>query len=160
MTAKPAEPGMRPGVRLGIDVGSVRVGVARSDATGAMAVPVVTLKRGKGDLVQIQQLVAEYEALEVLVGLPLSLSGKRGPAAETASQYAVQVAELVQPVPVRLVDERLSTVEAGRNLAEAGKTTRQGRSVVDQAAAVIIVEHALAAERQSGEPAGTTVRIP
>ena len=151
---------MRPGVRIGVDVGSVRVGVARSDPAGTLAVPVETLKRGKTDVAAICDFVHEYEAIEILVGLPLSLSGKAGAAAKTATEYAHRLAILASPTPVKLVDERLSTVQAERGLKESGITTRQGRSVVDQAAAVIIVEHALESERRTGEPLGTTVRTP
>ncbi len=151
---------MRPGIRIGVDVGSVRVGVARSDASGSLAVPVATLRRGKGDMVELVAMVAEYGALEVLVGIPLSLSGEPGRAAELATQYAEALAVAIAPIPVRMIDERLSTVQAQRGLHEAGRTTRQGRSVVDQAAAVIIVQHALDAEQATGEPLGTSVRTP
>lgn len=151
---------MRPGIRFGVDVGSVRVGVARSDASGSLAVPVATLRRGKGDLAALVTLVAEYEPLEVLVGMPLSMSGQPGKAAALATRYAEALAEAIAPIPVLMVDERLSTVQAQRGLHEAGRTTRQGRSVVDQAAAVIIVQHALDAERATGEPLGTNVRTP
>ncbi len=151
---------MRPGVRIGVDVGSVRVGVARSDPAGTLAVPVETLKRGNSDISTICDLVQEYEALEILVGLPLGLSGKPGLAAETARDYAKELALRVSPTPVKLVDERLSTVQAERGFKESGITTRQGRAFVDQAAAVIIVQHALESERRTGEPPGTTVRTP
>lgn len=151
---------VRPGVRLGVDVGSVRVGVARSDPSGTLAIPVVTLKRGKSDIDELCALIAEYEAIEVLVGLPLGLSGKPGAAAGIAGSYAEEVALKAAPVPVRLVDERLTTVQAQRGLKESGITTRQSRTMVDQAAAVIIVQHALDFERQTGEALGTTVRTP
>ncbi len=149
---------MRSGVRIGVDVGQVRVGVARSDPSGTLAVPLETLKRGNADIAAIGAFAIEYEALEVLVGLPLSLSGRRGKAADIATQYAATLAAHIHPIPVRLVDERLTTVQAQRGLNESGITTRQGRAFVDQAAAVIIVQHALESERQSGEPLGTTVR--
>ena len=148
---------MRSGVRIGVDVGSVRIGVARSDATGMMAVPVVTVKRGPGDIREIVALVAEYEAIEVLVGLPRSLNGNEGPAAQIARDFAEKLAECVDEIAVRLVDERLSTTQAHRDLRDSGKTTRQSRSIVDQAAAVIIVQQALDAERNSGLPHGITV---
>ncbi len=154
-----APPQVRRGVRIGVDVGKVRVGVARSDLDGQLAVPVETLARGAGDIAAIADFVDEYDALEVLVGLPISLSGREGPAAAQARIYAQELAVAVAPVPVRLVDERLSTVQAQRGLLAAGKTTRQSRSVLDQAAAVIIVQHALEAERVAGRPIGTTVRI-
>lgn len=151
---------MRPGVRLGIDVGQVRVGVARSDPDGTMAFPVETLKRGKGDVAAICAMADEYEVLEILVGLPLSLSGKAGKAADIAREYAQDLVVQVSPTPVKLVDERLTTVQAERSLRDSGITTRQGRAVIDQAAAVVIVQHALESERQSGEPLGITVRTP
>ncbi len=151
---------MRPGVRIGVDVGSVRVGVARSDPAGTLAIPVETLKRGKSDMRTICELAQEFEAIEILVGLPLGMSGKAGAAAETARDYAQTLAKLASPTPVKLVDERLSTVQAERGFKEAGITTRQGRAFVDQAAAVIIVQHALESERRTGEPPGTTVRTP
>jgi putative Holliday junction resolvase len=155
---------MRRGVRVGVDVGSVRVGVARSDPDGVLAVPVQTLARPAGaraartDLAALADLVAEYEALEVVVGLPLSLDGREGAAAAAARSYAADLARLLRErgtrVPVRMLDERLSTAEAARGLAAAGRNSRDGRSVVDQAAAVIIVQHALDAERSTGTPPG------
>lgn len=151
---------MRPGVRLGIDVGQVRVGVARSDPAGTLAFPVETLKRGNTDIPAICKLAREYEVLEILVGLPLSLSGKAGKAAEIARAYAHELAVQVSPTPVKLVDERLTTIQAERSLRDSGISTRQGRAVVDQAAAVVIVQHALESERQSDEPLGITVRTP
>lgn len=152
---------VRPGVRLGVDVGSVRIGIARSDAAGLLAVPVETIDRRKGDqaaLTRIVALVHEYAAIEVLVGHPLSMSGSAGPAAHAAAQFAQQVAAAMPLTPVRLVDERLSTVTAQRNLHDAGRTHRGSRSVIDQAAAVIVVQHALDHERASGTPAGIPVR--
>lgn len=148
---------MRPGVRVGVDVGSVRVGVAACDPAGLIATPVSTLSRGKGDLEALAALVAEREAVEVLVGLPTSLSGRAGPAAEAAEAYAGALAARV-PVPVRLVDERFSTVGAQRDLRASGVDTRRGRSVIDQAAAVIILQGALDAERSSGLAPGRLVQ--
>jgi putative Holliday junction resolvase len=149
---------MRPGVRIGIDVGSVRIGVARTDPSGVLAVPVETVPRGPGDLERIGQLVAEHEALEVVVGLPLSLSGRSGRAAQAARTFARDLAPLVAPVPVRLVDERLSTVSATQGLREAGRGSRSSRAVVDQAAAVVIVQYAVDHERATGHAPGTLVQ--
>ena len=148
---------MRPGVRVGVDVGSVRVGVAACDPAGLIATPVSTLSRGKGDLDTLAALVTEREAVEVVVGLPTSLSGRAGPAAAAAEAYARALAARV-PVPVRLVDERLSTVGAQRDLRASGVDTRRGRSVIDQAAAVIILQGALDAERSSGLAPGRLVQ--
>ncbi len=149
---------MRPGVRIGIDVGSVRVGVARTDPSGLLAVPVETVARGEGDLARIAGIVAEHEAVEVVVGLPLSMSGKPGPAAAAAREFATSLVPVVAPVPVRLVDERLSTVSATRDLRAAGRTSRASRAVVDQAAAVVIVQYAVDSERATGVAPGTLVQ--
>ena len=148
---------MRPGVRVGVDVGSVRVGVAACDPAGLIATPVSTRSRGKGDLDALAALVAEREAVEVVVGLPTSLSGRAGPAATAVEAYAGELAARV-PVPVRLVDERFSTAGAQRDLRASGVDTRRGRSVIDQAAAVIILQGALDAERSSGLAPGRLVQ--
>ena len=148
---------MRHGVRLGIDPGDARVGVARSDPTGFLATPVETLRRGKGDLARLARLVREDEAVEVVVGLPRSLSGGEGPAAAKVREYAARLAERVAPVPVRLVDERLTTVSAEAMLRDRGRKGQQRRAVVDQAAAVMILQHALDTERATGEPPGEPV---
>lgn len=149
---------MRPGVRFGVDVGSVRIGVARSDPSGLLATPLETVRRGRGDLGRIAALVAEYEAVEVLVGLPTSLSGREGPAASSARAFARRLAVRLSPLPVRLVDERLSTVTAERALRGSGVRGRARRKVVDQAAAVVILQAALDAERSSGDAPGEIVQ--
>lgn len=157
-----AERMVRAGVRLGVDVGSVRVGLAASDPSGVLATPVETLLRdGSGrhtDQHRIAAAVRERGALEVLVGLPLSLSGQPGAAAALARAYALELAHLVAPVPVRLVDERLTTVESHRKLRESGVAGRRHRAVVDQTAAVLILQSALDAERACGRAPGIPVR--
>ncbi len=148
---------MRHGTRLGIDPGDARIGVARSDPSGFLATPVETVRRGKGDLARLRRIVAELEeetaVLEVVVGLPRSLGGGEGPAAAKVRDFATQLAERV-PVPVRLVDERLSTVSAEAMLRDQGRKGSKRRAVVDQAAAVVILQHALDTERASGNPPG------
>jgi putative Holliday junction resolvase len=137
-------------VRLGIDVGSVRVGVAASDPDGTLATPVAVLRRdvkGETDLIELARLVAEREAVEVIVGLPRSLSGAEGRAAVIAREYACVLAERVAPVSVRMVDERLSTVQANRGLQQAGVKAKEARKMIDAAAAVVILQHALDADR-------------
>jgi putative Holliday junction resolvase len=158
-SAEPVPTGVRPGVRIGIDVGSVRVGVAASDPAASMASPVETVRRGRQgvDLQRIADLVAELAAIEVIVGLPLSLSGARGAAAELAISYAREIAAQVAPVPVRIVDERLSTVTAHGQMQASGMRSRARRELVDQAAAVIILQSALDAERSSGRAPGEVV---
>jgi len=148
---------MRHGVRLGIDPGDARIGVARSDPSGFLATPVETVRRGKGDLARISRLVREDEAVEVIVGLPRSLSGGEGPAAVKVRGFAGLLAARVAPVPVRLVDERLTTLSAEAMLRDRGKKGQQRRAVVDQAAAVVILQHALDTERSTGSPPGELV---
>jgi putative pre-16S rRNA nuclease len=146
-------------VRIGVDVGSVRVGIAVSDPDGRFAVPRETLRRGRGDLDALAAMVVDEPAIEVVVGWPRSLSGAAGRAADEASRYARALARRVAPVPVVLHDERLSTVAATRELRAAGRDARRGRAVVDQSAAAIILQSALDAERISGNPAGPTVQV-
>jgi putative Holliday junction resolvase len=134
------------GVRIGIDVGTVRVGVAASDPAGVLAVPVATLRRNPRtdtDIDELAEIVRERQAVEVVVGLPRNLSGGEGPAARAARAYAALLADRVAPVPVRLVDERLTTVAAHRRLAEGGLGPRARRGIVDQEAAVQILQHDL-----------------
>jgi putative Holliday junction resolvase len=140
----------RFGVWLGVDVGSVRVGVARCDPDGILAVPVVTLARdleGGADLRELAALAEAHGAVGVVVGLPMTLAGRNGPAAESALSYAAQLAPLIDPRPVEMVDERLTTVSAESHLRERGVKGKARRAVVDQAAAVIILQHWLAIRR-------------
>jgi putative holliday junction resolvase len=148
---------VRRGVRLGVDPGDARIGIARSDPSGFLASPVETVRRGKGDLRRIARIVEESEAVEVVVGLPRSLSGGEGPAAEKARAFARSLARRVAPVPVRLCDERLTTVSAEAMLRDRGRKGSDRRSVVDQAAAVLILQHALDTERAMGRPPGEIV---
>ena len=150
---------MRFGVRLGIDPGDARIGVASSDPTGFLATPVETVRRGKGDLRRLGQLVDELEAVEVVVGLPRSLSGAEGPAAVKVREFAARLARRVAPVPVRLCDERLTTVSAESILRDQGRRGAKRRAVVDQAAAVLILQTALDTERSSGQAPGEIVEV-
>ena len=149
---------MRHGVRLGVDPGDARIGVARSDPSGMLATPVETVRRGRGDLRRLRQLVVGEEAVEVVVGLPRSLSGDEGPAAVKTRAFAVLLAERIAPVPVRLVDERLTTVTAEAMLRDQRKG-QQRRAVVDQVAAVVILQHALDTERATGRAPGEVVVV-
>ena len=145
---------VRRGVRLGVDVGDVRIGVARSDPDATIATPVETVPAGAGSVARLVALAAEHDALEVVVGLPRSLSGREGPAATRVRAYAVTLATALSPRPVRLVDERLSTVAAERTLRERGRRGRKQREVVDQQAAVVILQTALDTERTRGTAPG------
>ena len=154
MTGAAAE---RIGVRLGIDPGDARIGVASSDPHGILATPVETVARGPGDLDRIALLADELGADLVYVGLPRSLSGREGPAADKVREFAGELAERLAPRQLRLVDERLSTVTAEAVLRDRGKKGRKRRAVVDQAAAVVILQGAIDTERSTGSPAGEAV---
>jgi len=150
-------PDVRPGVRLGVDVGSVRIGVARCDPAGLLASPLETVSRGPGDLARLARLAAENEAVEIVVGLALGLGGSEGRAAGEGRAFAEELAALVAPLPVRLVDERFTTVLAHAALQQGGHRSRARRQTVDKAAAALVLQGALDAERSTGRPAGQLV---
>ncbi|MCW2856095.1 MAG: ruvX [Marmoricola sp.] len=149
--------GQQRGVRLGIDPGDARIGVASCDPDGILATPVETVQRGDGDLDRIAELADELGAVLVYVGLPRSLRGGEGPSAGKVRAFADDLARRVFPRPVHLVDERLSTVTAEAVLRERGKKGKKRRAVVDQAAAVVILQGALETERSAGGPVGERV---
>jgi putative Holliday junction resolvase len=144
------------GRRLGVDVGRVRVGVALSDPDGILATPLVTVSRDMGtaadtvpaDIAELVRLVVEHEAVQIVVGLPVRLNGAEGPAAIDIREYADRLARAAGQVPVVLTDERMSTVVATRRLAERGIRGKRQRAVVDQAAAVEILQSWLDAQRR------------
>jgi putative holliday junction resolvase len=146
---------IRPGVRLAVDVGRARVGIARSDPDGLMAVPVETAPRG-GALDALRHLVAEYSPLEVVVGLPLNMAGDYTSSTDDAVEFATTLASEVT-IPVRLVDERLSTVAAMAGLHRSGKSVKSAKPMIDQASAVIILQHCLDTEKNTGTPPGFLV---
>jgi putative holliday junction resolvase len=150
---------MRRGVRLALDWGDARIGVAASDPDGVLAYPAATVQAGAGEIDQLAAVVADYEPIEVLVGFPRSLSGGEGPAAANARERAKRLAGVIG-VPVRLVDERLTTVTASQRLHEGGKRAREQRELIDAAAAVAILEQALAFEQSQEKPAGELVSAP
>ena len=144
------------GRRLGVDVGKVRVGVAISDPDGILATPLVTLSRDLGtaadsvpaDMAELVRLVGEHEVVQIVVGLPVRLNGAEGPAAIDIRAYSDRLAQAVGQVPIALADERMSTVVATRRLAERGVRGKRQRAVVDQAAAVEILQSWLDAQRR------------
>jgi putative holliday junction resolvase len=151
------------GRRLGIDVGSVRIGVAVSDPDGILATPVETVRRDRTGkhLRRLAALAVEFEAVEVVVGLPRTLADRTGPSAQDATELAEALATRVAPTPVRLADERLTTVSAQRSLSAAGVRAKDQRAVIDQAAAVAILQGwldqrraALAGPAAAGDIAG------
>ena len=147
---------MRQGKRLGIDVGSVRIGLASCDADGILASTLPALKRSSDNevlIVEIKNLVAELEIIEVVIGDPISMSGNITSSTSDARQLASEIAAAIN-VPVRLVDERLTTVSAQAKLRQSGKDTREAKTLIDSASAVEILEHALTTERSTGNAPG------
>jgi putative Holliday junction resolvase len=145
---------LRAGVRLAIDLGSARIGVATSDPDGLLASPLTTVLRGRGDLDNLVRLAIEHDAIEVIVGLPTGLSGREGAAAADARTFAGALASRLAPVPVRLVDERFTTVIAHEALRRGGRRSKDRRAVVDKTAAALLLQGALDRERLTGSPAG------
>lgn len=138
------------GVWIGVDVGTVRVGVARSDPGGILASPVVTLARdveADADVGALAEIVRDSAAVGVVVGLPRTLRDREGSSAAMARHYGALLAERIAPIPVEFVDERLSTVSAERKLSRSGVRGRARRAVVDQAAAVELLQHWLDGHR-------------
>ncbi|AZM52150.1 Holliday junction resolvase RuvX [Streptomyces sp. WAC 01529] len=156
-----AAQGMRRGRRLAIDVGDARIGVASCDPDGILATPVETVPGRDVPAAQrrLKQLVEEYEPIEIVVGLPRSLNGREGPAAAKIRVFTQDLARMVAPISVRLVDERMTTVTASQGLRASGVKSKKGRSVIDQAAAVIILQQALESERASGKAPGEGVEV-
>lgn len=148
---------VREGVRLAVDVGSVRVGVARSDPGGILASPLTVLRSGPSQWAELDELTKDADAIEVIVGLPTSLSGREGAAAAAARSFAAELAGRLAPVPVRLVDERFTTTQAHDALRRGGKDSRARRGTVDAAAAAVLLQAALDAERVTGRPQGHLV---
>lgn len=148
--------GFTKGVRLGIDVGEVRIGVAICDRAGLLATPLVTVARARNqvgnsisaDMSELARLVAAHGVVEIVIGLPVTLAGTEGPAAAQVRSYAEQLAEVVAPVPVTLADERMSTLVATRRLSERGVKARRRREVIDQLAAAEILQGWLDAQRR------------
>lgn len=130
------------GRRLGVDVGTVRIGVAVSDPDGILATPVETVRRERTGkhLRRLVALAEESEVVEVVVGLPRTLADRAGASAQDAVDVADALATRISPIPVRLADERLTTVSAQRSLRDAGVRAKQQRGVIDQAAAVSILQ--------------------
>lgn len=152
---------VRRGVRVAVDVGTVRVGVARSDLDGILSIPVETLIRADdgSELQRLIDIINEFSAIEVLVGLPMHLKGGEGISAKGARKYARRIAMAVPNVRIALIDERLTSNQAHERLREAGVSSREHRPIIDQVAAQILVEQALEWERISGQPPGQTFQV-
>jgi putative Holliday junction resolvase len=141
---------------MAVDWGEVRIGVAACDRDAVLAYPLGTVRTGDAEVAELAALAAEHQVMELIVGLPRSLSGREGPAARKVRERAARLAAAT-PVPVRLLDERFSTVTAAERLRGSGKSARQQRTSIDAAAAVVILEEALDYERARQQPPGELV---
>ena len=147
---------MRPGRRLAIDVGTVRIGVAASDFHGILASGLATVDRGKDDESAVQlicDLIKEVEPIEIYVGLPIGMSGNSTASTRNALEFA-RLLMVAQSTPIRFLDERLSTVAASSALRSSGRDSKSGRKIIDQIAATVILEQALETEKSSGNLPG------
>lgn len=144
---------MRKGVRIGLDPGTVRIGVAVCDPDGVLASPRAAVDVGPSSTEDLRTLVREMDPIEVVVGLPTSLSGEEGAAAHRVREWATRLAGQID-VDVRLVDERLSTVQAQRAYRDQGRTTRDTRGQIDSSSAAIVLQFVLDSERTQGEAPG------
>ena len=167
MTNPVAAGGYPQGVKLGVDVGTVRVGVAICDRDSILATPYKTLDRNakkNSDVRVIAKLAEELGAVQVIVGLPRTMKGEEHASARMATDYALLLAAELSSrgldVPVNLVDERLSSVTAHRSLHEAGMSSRDHRKVVDQVAAAGILQHAIDMQKARGADVGSRVTPP
>jgi putative Holliday junction resolvase len=140
-----------------VDVGTVRIGVAKSDPGGLLASPLDTVPRGAGDVATLARLATENEVIEVVVGLAVGLRGQEGKSAADGRSFAATLASRLAPIPVRLVDERFTTVLAHAALQQGGQGSRARRQAVDKAAAALLLQGALDAERSTGRPTGRLV---
>lgn len=148
------------GPRLAIDVGAARVGVAISDPDGILATPVETVQRDEANpepaLARVAEIIHEQEPLRIYIGLPRTLKGKEGPAATAARDFATALSQRVN-VTILLVDERLTTVVAHQALHSSGRKMKSHRAVIDQQAAVEILQHSLDVEKSTGRVPGIAV---
>lgn len=156
-TPDPGAPTWRPGVRLCLDWGGARIGVAACDRDGVLAHPVTTVRNDEDVMISIRELVAQYEPIEIVMGLPTDLRGNRAGVAARAMRKNARRVNAETNLPVRLVDERLTTVTAARRLAAAGRDSRARRAVIDQAAAVTILEQAIDVEKRDGAAPGEVI---
>jgi len=142
---------MKPGRRIAFDYGTVRIGVAASDATGLIASPIATLLQEDPQLdTRIKQILDDYEPIYLVVGEPKHLSGHES-ATQSSVHSFIELLKTLTDLPIHVVDERMSTVHAARSLRESGVSAKESKSKIDAMAAVVILENALARERLAGE---------
>lgn len=139
---------MQRGRRIAFDYGDVRIGVAVSDPDSILSSPLITLKAADKNLTsEIVQLLADIEPVAIYVGRPSLLSGNDGAATDKVVRF-VSLLATITSVPVQLIDERMSTISAARNLREAGRNAKESKNAIDMAAAVAILDFAIEIERR------------
>ena len=143
------------GVRLAVDFGTVRVGVAKSDPAGKIALPLTTITGDEPAVEKLAQLTTDEAAQVVYVGLPLNLKGQVTQSAKQALNFAEELSKSIAPIPVLMIDERFTSSTATKQLQEAGLTSRQSRGLVDQVSALGLLEQALQIEARTGMLAGS-----
>jgi putative Holliday junction resolvase len=138
---------MQRGRRIAFDYGDVRIGVAASDSDSILVSPITTLSTSSKNLLkEISAIFEEISPIEIYVGRPTNLSGLDGSATSKAIDFSKELESITQ-IPVKLIDERMSTVSASKQLREAGKDAKHAKSVIDMAAAVAILEFAISVEK-------------
>jgi putative Holliday junction resolvase len=139
---------MQRGRRIAFDYGDVRIGVAVSDLDSILSSPLTTLKATDKTLIkQISQMLSDIQPVAIYVGRPALLSGNDGSATEKAAEFVAMLSTITQ-VPIEMVDERMSTISAARNLRDAGRNAKDSKSAIDMAAAVAILEFAIEIEKR------------
>ena len=133
---------MPKGVRLACDVGTVRIGIAKSDFHGILATPLDAVPAGENSVAQVKSVIEDHDVIEIIIGLPLMMNGTEGPSAKMARDWATQLEEQIS-IPIRMVDERLTTVQAQRGLHAAGRTVKNSRTAIDSASAVVLLQSVL-----------------
>lgn len=142
----------RRGARIGVDVGKARVGVARCDPDGMLAVPVETVPRTETSVKRLIDIAEEYSAIEFVVGLPLNMHGDDTASTQDARDFASALR--ASGLSVRLVDERLSTVAAHSQMRSVGRKQKDTRGIIDQVAAVVLLQTAIDTEKRTGQVPG------
>jgi putative Holliday junction resolvase len=139
---------MQRGRRIAFDYGDVRIGVAVSDPDSILASPLITLMASEKNLgKQISEILSEIEPVVIYVGRPALLSGNDGVATDKAMEFVALLGSITQ-IPIEMIDERMSTISAARNLREAGRTAKDSKNAIDMAAAVAILDFAIEIEKR------------
>ncbi len=143
---------MQPGRRIAFDFGDVRIGVAVTDSSGILAIPLEFISNSESNLVSdLQSLFEEYRPIYTAIGFPLHLSGEDSPKSRSVEIFA-EVVSTISVAPIYLIDERMTTISASRSLREAGLDSKAAKNQIDSMAATAILESALNQERIQGEP--------